>query len=96
MEAFDDIDRTVLLTFGKKIVIAKSDGVDVISLGIFSFEIETIGSFDSVMKKVSVITLASSVLLSRGDRIEADGQLWVVDRKLKDDGQLATWNLHNG
>ncbi len=90
------MDEVVLATFGKPVTIIYSDQSTRISTGIFSRELVARGSFDAVMEQVSVITLASSVLLSRGDRIEADGQLWVVDRKLKDDGQLATWNLHNG
>ncbi len=90
------MDEVVLATFGKPVTIIYSDQLTRISTGIFSRELVARGSFDAVMEQVSVITLASSVLLSRGDRIEADGQLCVVDRKLKDDGQLATWNLHNG
>ncbi len=62
--------------------------------GIISRELVPVGQFDSVLQTVTVISLPADLKLQRGDEIQAADQQWIIDRKLKDDGQMIWWGLH--
>ncbi len=88
------LDQTVLATFGQPVQIIRSGEEAITVQAIISRELVATGSFEAVMEQVSVITVPREMGLGRGDRVEAAAQAWIVDRKLKDDGQFVTWNLH--
>ncbi len=88
------LDQVVLATLGQPVQVVRPGEAVITTQAIISREVVATGSFEAVMEQLSVITLASDVVLNRGDRVEAEGQTWRVDRKLKDDGQFVTWNLH--
>ena len=88
------LNDQVLATFGQPVVITRSDASTFQTLGILSKELVATGQFDGVLQEVTVISLDRSIEMKRGFQVESDGQQWKVDRKLKDDGHLAYWNLH--
>ncbi|MGI9276862.1 MAG: head-tail joining protein [Endozoicomonas sp.] len=88
------LNDQVLATFGQPVVITRSDTSTQQVQGIISKELVNTGQFEGVLQEVTVISLDSSIELKRGDQIQSDNQQWNVDRKLKDDGHLAYWNLH--
>ena len=91
-----ELGDIVQATFGLPVTITYTTGGVVESRGIFTTERVETGSFEGVMTEMTLVTLDRAILLKRGDKIECQQQVWTVDRKLKDDGYLATWNLHDG
>ena len=90
----DELQRLgdiVQATFGLPITITRTDGETVEASGIFSTELMESGQVEGMVEQVTVISVDASLTLNRGDRI---GDKWLVDRKLKEDGYLATWNLY--
>ena len=93
-DPFKAMDSTILATLGKPITIIFPDDSRVESQGIISREQMMVGQFDALAEDVTVLTLASDIQIKRGDQINTHDQQWSVDRKLKDDGYVAQWNLH--
>ena len=88
------LNDQVLATFGQPVTLIFLDDQVVESSGIITKELVPTGSYDGVMQEVTVLSLDRSIQLQRGVQVESGTNQWMVDRKLKDDGYLAYWNLH--
>ena len=53
-----------------------------------------LGQYDAVQGELTVLTLDRAIRLKRGDTVLANGLVYEVDRKLKEDGYLTRWNIH--
>ncbi|WP_422463305.1 head-tail joining protein [Endozoicomonas sp. ALB115] len=93
-EAFKVIDHTILSTFGQSVLLTFSDQSSLETRGIISRELVELGKYEAVQGEVTVLSMDSAIRLKRGDTVLANGQVYEVDRKLKDDGYLAKWNIH--
>lgn len=93
-EAFKVMDHAILATFGQSVLLTLSDQSSLETQGIISKELMPLGQYDAVQGEVTVLTLDSTIRLKRGDTVLANGQVYEVDRKLKDDGYLTRWNIH--
>ena len=93
-EIFKSMDRTILVTFGQSVLLTLSDQSSLATQGIISTELMPLGQYDAVQGEVTVLTLDSAIRLKRGDTVLANGLVYEVDRKLKDDGFLTRWNIH--
>ena len=93
-ETFNAMDRTILVTFGQSVLLTLSDQSSLETQGIISKELMPLGQYDAVQGEVTVLTLNSAIRLKRGDTVLANGLVYEVDRKLKDDGHLTRWNIH--
>ena len=93
-EAFKVMDHAILATFGQSVLLTLSDQSSLATQGIISKELMPLGQYDAVQGEVTVLTLDSTIRLKRGDTVLANGQVYEVDRKLKDDGYLTRWNIH--
>ncbi|WBA79772.1 hypothetical protein [Endozoicomonas sp. GU-1] len=93
-EAFKVMDHTILSTFGQSVLLTLSDQSSLETLGIINKELVALGMYEAVQGEVTVLSLDSAIRLKRGDTVLANGQVYEVDRKLKDDGYLAKWNIH--
>ena len=95
----DDLNQLsdiVQATFGLHITITRLDGTVLNVSGIFRRELIETGSLEGVLVEMTLLVLDRTIALKRGDQVESQQQRWKVDRKLKDDGYLATWNLYDG
>ena len=93
-EAFKVMDHAILATFGQSVLLTLSDQSSLETQGIISKELVPLGQYDAVQGELTVLTLDSTIRLKRGDTVLANGQVYEVDRKLKDDGYLTRWNIH--
>ena len=93
-EAFKVMDHAILATFGQSVLLTLSDQSSLETQGIISKELVSLGQYDAVQGELTVLTLDSTIRLKRGDTVLANGQVYEVDRKLKDDGYLTRWNIH--
>ena len=88
------ISDQVLATFGQPVTLILPDHQSLETSGIFTKELMATGSYDGVMQEVTVLSLDRTLQLQRGVQVESGTDQWTVDRKLKDDGYLTYWNLH--
>ena len=88
------VSDQVLETFGQPVRIRLSDQDTVETSGIFSTELVPTGPYDGVMQEVTALAVDRTLPLHRGVQVESATSQWIIDRKLKDDGYLAYWNLH--
>ena len=93
-QEFSEMDNAVLATFGITVTITYPDDSSLSTNAIISKDQLPIGQFDAMMEETTVLVVSSNLQIKRGDRVAFEGQQWTVDRKLKDDGSLARWNLH--
>ncbi|MGI2026588.1 head-tail joining protein [Endozoicomonas acroporae] len=93
-EAFKVMDHTILSTFGQSVLLTLSDQSSLETRGIINKELVELGKYEAVQGEVTVLSVDSAIRLKRGDTVLANGQVYEVDRKLKDDGYLAKWNIH--
>ena len=93
-EIFKSMDHTILGTFGQSVLLTLSDQSSLATQGMISKELMPLGQYDAVQGELTVLTLDSAIRLKRGDTVLANGLVYEVDRKLKDDGYLARWNIH--
>jgi len=93
-DAFKAMDHTILATFGQPVLLTLSDQPSLTIQGMISKELVPLGQYDAVQGELTVLTLNSAIRLKRGDTVQADGRMYAVDRKLKDDGFLTRWNIH--
>ncbi|WP_422466836.1 head-tail joining protein [Endozoicomonas sp. ALC013] len=93
-EAFKVMDHTILSTFGQSVLLTFSDHSSLETRGIINKELVELGKYEAVQGEVTVLSVDSAILLKRGDTVLANGQVYEVDRKLKDDGYLAKWNIY--
>ncbi|WP_299735684.1 major capsid protein [uncultured Endozoicomonas sp.] len=57
-------------------------------------ELVLVSQFDAVLQTVTVVSLPAEWRLQRGDSVQSADQQWTVDCKLKDNGQMIWWRLH--
>ncbi|WP_067515602.1 head-tail joining protein [Endozoicomonas ascidiicola] len=93
-EAIKTMDHTVLSTFGQSVLLTLSDQSSLETKGIIAKELVPLGQHEAIQGEVTVLSVDSAVRLKRGDTVLANGQTYEVDRKLKDDGYLAKWNIY--
>ncbi|MBO9484116.1 MULTISPECIES: hypothetical protein [Gammaproteobacteria] len=93
-EAFKVMDHTILSTFGQSVLLTLSDQSSLETRGIINKELVELGKYEAVQGEVTVLSVDSAIRLKRGDTVLANGQVYEVDRKLKDDGYLAKWNIY--
>ena len=93
-DAFKQMGHSILQTFGQSVLLTLADQSSLETLGIIKTEVVELGNYEAVQGEITVLSLDSSIGLKRGDSVLADGQLYEVDRKLKDDGFLASWNIY--
>ena len=93
-EAFKVMDHTILSTFGQSVLLTFSDQSSLETRGIINKELVELGKYEAVQGEVTVLSVDSAIRLKRGDTVLANGQVYEVDRKLKDDGYLAKWNIY--
>ena len=93
-EMFKTMQQITLSSFGQSVLLTLSDQSSLETQGIISKELMPLGQYDAVQGEVTVLTLDSTIRLKRGDTVLANGQVYEVDRKLKDDGYLTRWNIH--
>ena len=93
-EAYKVMDNTILSTFGQSVLLTFSDQSSLETRGIISKELVELGKYEAVQGEVTVLSVDSAIRLKRGDIVLANGQVYEVDRKLKDDGYLAKWNIY--
>ncbi|MBO9484452.1 MULTISPECIES: hypothetical protein [Gammaproteobacteria] len=93
-KAFKVMDHTILSTFGQSVLLTFSDQSSLETRGIINKELVELGKYEAVQGEVTILSVDSAIRLKRGDTVLANGQVYEVDRKLKDDGYLAKWNIH--
>ncbi|WP_066017711.1 hypothetical protein [Endozoicomonas atrinae] len=93
-DELSELNRQVLATFGQPVMVFRGESLLIETRGIISRELVPVGQFDSVLQTVTVISLPADLKLQRSDEIQAADQQWIIDRKLKDDGQMIWWRLH--
>lgn len=93
-DELNDLHRHVLATFGQPVTLVFTDDASLDTTGIISKELIPTGHHDGVLQEITAISLDRNTVLKRGMRVLTGEQQWTVDRKLKDDGQLAYWSLY--
>jgi|GEM_PF-5075302 len=93
-DELSELNRQVLATFGQPVMVFRGESLLTETRGIISRELVPVGQFDSVLQTATVISLPANIKLQRSDEIQSVDQQWSVDRKLKDDGQMVWWRLH--
>ena len=93
-DAFQQMGHSILQTFGQSVLLALADQSSLETLGIIKTELVELGKYEAIQGEIIVLSLDSSIRLKRGDTVQANGLLYHVDRKLKDDGYLAKWNIY--
>ncbi|WP_157794349.1 head-tail joining protein, partial [Endozoicomonas ascidiicola] len=93
-EVIKMMDHTILSIFGQSVLLTLADQSSLETRGIITKELVELGQYEAVQGEVTVLTVDSSIRLKRGDTVLANGQTYEVDRKLKDDGYLAKWNIY--
>lgn len=91
---FKLMDHTILANFGQPVLLTLSDQSSLETQGMISKEMVALGQYDAMQGELTVLTLDSAIRLKRGDTVQANSQMYDVDRKLKDDGYLTRWNIH--
>ncbi|WP_066017650.1 hypothetical protein [Endozoicomonas atrinae] len=93
-DAFQQMGHSILQTFGQSVLLTLADQSSLEALGIIKTELVELGKYEAIQGQIIVLSLDSSIRLKRGDTVQANGLLYQVDRKLKDDGYLAKWNIY--
>ena len=92
-DIFKSMNYTILSTFGQPVLITLSNQSTLETQGIITHELIELGQ-EAVSGEITVLSVDSSIKLKRGDNVLANGQVYEVDRKIKDDGYLARWNIY--
>ena len=93
-DAFKQMGHSILQTFGRPLSITFADHSTIEIQGVIRREIVELGEYDAVSGEITVLTVDSSVKLKRGNSFLSDGVVYEVDKKIKDDGLLAKWNIY--
>ncbi|KEQ18083.1 hypothetical protein [Endozoicomonas numazuensis] len=89
-----DLNRQVLASFGQPVTLKQSNDSILEVTGIIAHELVPTGPYEQVLQEVTTLALATDVKVSRGDEVISAEQQWTIDRKLKGDGQMNWWSLH--
>ncbi len=90
----NELSQTVLATFGQPLTLNRSNVRSQPITGIIKRDVQPTGSFDAVMLKITTLTVDRNLSLQRDDQVVSGTDSWVVDRRIYDNGYLATWSLH--
>ncbi len=93
-EAFQQLGHSILQTFGQSVLLTLADGSTRQELGIIKTEVVELGKYDAIQGEITVLTVDSAVPITRGATVQASGQTYDIDRKIKDNGSLAKWNIY--
>ena len=93
-DSFNAMTSTVLQAFGDRLLLRREGMADQGITGILKHGVQAVGPVDAVMQSMTTLTIDRSLVLQRGDVISTGEAVWRVDRRLKDDGYMTTWNLH--
>lgn len=93
-DAFKQLGHSILHTFGQSVLLTFADESTLETLAVIKTEVVELGQYEAVQGELTVLSLDSSIRLKRGNSVLSNGQLYEVDRKLKDDGYLAKWNIY--
>ena len=93
-DIFRSMGHTLLMSFGQPVLLTLSDQSTLETQGIITHELVELGQYEAVSGEITVLSVDSSIKLKRGDSVLANGQLYEVERKIKDDGYLAKWNIY--
>lgn len=93
-QAFQSLGHSILQTFGQSVLLSGTDGSTRQVLGIIRTEMVELGKYDAMQGEITVLTVDSTLPIKRGDTLQANGQTYDVDRKIKDNGSLAKWNIY--
>jgi len=93
-DSFNAMTSTVLQAFGDSLLLRREGMADQAITGILKHGVQAVGPVDAVMQSMTTLTIDRSLVLRRGDVISKETEFWTVDRRLKDDGYMTTWNLH--
>ncbi len=93
-DIFKSMDNSLLVSFGLPVLLTLSDHSTLEAQGIITHELVELGQYEAVSGEITVLSVDSSIKLKRGDSVLANGQAFEVDRKIKDDGYLAKWNIY--
>lgn len=89
-----DLSRQVLATFGQPITLKQSGDNMLEVTGVIARELVPTGPYEQVLQEVTTLALSIDVKVTRGDEVISAEQQWTIDRKLKGDGQMNWWSLH--
>ena len=89
-----ELSQTVLATFGQPLTWVQSDNTSHPITGIVKRKLQPSGSFEAVMQQITTLTVDRNLSLKRDDQIHAGDDQWRIDRRISDNGCLATWSLH--
>ena len=92
--SLDSLNKAVLTAFGQVLEWHSGGGDPVPLQGILRRNVQPAGTFDAVMQSHTEFTVPSTIALQRNHLLCTFEESWRVDRKLKDDGTMATWSLH--
>ena len=93
-DEFEEMHQVLLEEFGRVITIVYADGDEQQTRASFTRERVMTGQFDNVGQDITLIAVDSALVLKRGDKIRDGSDHWEIDRKLKDNGYLAYWTIH--
>ena len=93
-DEFEEMHQVLLEEFGRVITIIYADGDEQQTRASFTRERVMTGQFDNVGQDITLIAVDSALVLKRGDKIRDGSDHWEIDRKLKDNGYLAYWTIH--
>ena len=93
-DPFEDLNKAVLTALGQTFEWQSGDADPVPLQGILRRNVQPVGTFDAVMQSHTELTVPNTISLQRNDLVSTTKESWRVDRKLKDDGLMATWSLH--
>ena len=93
-EAFQQLGHSILQTFGQSVLLTLADSSTRQELGIIKTEVVELGKYDAIQGEITVLTVDSAVPITRGAMVQAGGQTYDIDRKIKDNGSLAKWNIY--
>ncbi|OQX35378.1 MAG: hypothetical protein B0D91_10955 [Oceanospirillales bacterium LUC14_002_19_P2] len=93
-DVFSVMTESVLASLGQSLTVHRKDGTSESVTGILSRNVTPVGSLEAVMQSMTTVALDRQIRLERSDQVISGSESWRVDRRLKDDGYLTTWNLH--
>ena len=93
-DIFRSMGHSLLMSFGQPVLLTLSDQSTLETQGIITHELVELGQYEAVSGEIMVLSVDSSINLKRGDSVMANGQVYQVDRKIKDDSKLIKWNIY--
>lgn len=94
-DIFNDAKDRVISVFGQSVLLTFADNTTLEAKGVIKKELVELGQYEAIAGEITVLSIDSSIKLKRGDSVVANGITYEVDRKIKDDGYLARWNIYD-